>query len=110
MGREDKMEIVEKTEPVKQYAYVCPDLHVTVTRIASGVKDGFKLHPQIPCPICTRRSQILPFGVTPKAQPHFEWYVPSEEDLKEMFSKANKEDVTKLKEMYDNGMLASRKL
>lgn len=97
-------------ERPRQYAYVCPDLHVTVTRIATDVKPGFKLHPQIPCPVCSRKSVVLPFGVTPNAKANFEWYTPTKEDLKALFSKAQKQDITKLTEMYANGMLASREI
>jgi len=79
-------------------AYVCPQLHATITVVNDvGATPMF-----IPCPICSDRASSRMFDVNQNIKPTHEWYSPNEE---EMIQLENNKEFQLIQHVKDGGLL-----
>lgn len=86
-------------------AYVCPDLHVTITKV---VAEKGKVPPEISCQMCKQPARSLGFNVNQNFNPHFEWYKPDQADILRLTSGMDIPQQNRFIEMVNKGMLVAR--
>jgi hypothetical protein len=88
-------------------AYICPDLHATITILLEN-QNG-RPPANIKCTQCDQQARSQGFYVNQNFSPIFEWYKPTEEEVKELANKIKeKPEYNRFCDLINKGMLVSR--
>lgn len=87
-------------------AYICPELHATVTRIREG-SEG-KAVRVISCPECKQPAQSQNYNINQNFEPVIEWYKPDENEMKSASLSMEKSEFERFSEYVNKGGLLSK--
>lgn len=89
-------------------AYICPELHATITEVRAGTPLGAKVPPLIHCPVCGEPAQSLRYRVNQELHANIEWYRPNPDELKAMQLNMKNDEVAAMNDYLNKGMLLSK--
>lgn len=103
------MGILDNNKPQPQMriidAYICPDLHVLITR-----RIGDKGRPPaiVKCTQCNQAAQSQGYNINQALKPMVEWYIPDANELKTLTLNMDTAEFNRFTELVAKGMMISR--